>query len=454
MKKLIFPILIIFLCIFSFMLISCDGQDDTTSFNSFEYSITYELNGGTNSAENPSGYNKGDKIILDAPQKEGYMFTGWYTEEDILIEINEDTAGDLTLYATWRDIESSLLFELNYLGDSYIVIGCAKSLEYMYIPSTYKGLPVTVIGSYAFMYHKNLKYVYIPDGVTSIWSSAFFSCESLEGVRIPNSVTEIDTRAFSKCKKLKSIDLPDNLTVIGSYLFYYSGITSIDIPDGVTEIRKNAFSDCKSLTNIKLPESLTTLRYDVFLNCTALEEIVIPSSVTNIDKSIFRGCTSLKSITVADGNTVYKSVDGALYTKDGKTLVAYPGGNGEETFTVPNGTENIEVGAFAYNPSLKSVVIPGSVKNFGWRMFNDCTSLESVIIEDGVTAIETTPFYNCDSLKSVVVPDSVTTITEEMLEGCPLLTVYCEAEQKPEGWDENWSNGAKEVVWGDKEGNK
>ena len=54
MKKLIFSILIIFLCLTSFTLVSCGGEDDTTTEPPIAYSITYELNGGTNSVENPS----------------------------------------------------------------------------------------------------------------------------------------------------------------------------------------------------------------------------------------------------------------------------------------------------------------------------------------------------------------------------------------------------------------
>ena len=70
MKKLIFSILIIFLCLTSFTLISCGEKTP-------EFNITYELNGGTNSAKNPDTYKTGEIITLDYPEKADYMFAGW-----------------------------------------------------------------------------------------------------------------------------------------------------------------------------------------------------------------------------------------------------------------------------------------------------------------------------------------------------------------------------------------
>ena len=48
----------------------------------------------------------------------------------------------------------------------------------------------------------------------------------------------------------------------------------------------------------------------------------------------------------------------------------------------------------------------------------------------------------------------VATVEAGSFNFCANLTVYCEAESKPEGWDENWCVGAKEIVWGHKEGKR
>ena len=45
------------------------------------YTITYELNGGTNVPENPAGYNvETGTITLKAPTKDKYDFKGWYKD--------------------------------------------------------------------------------------------------------------------------------------------------------------------------------------------------------------------------------------------------------------------------------------------------------------------------------------------------------------------------------------
>ena len=72
------------------------------------YTITYELNGGTNVPENPAGYNvKTGTITLKDPAKAGYTFEGWYKDGgfiDEITEITQGSTGDITLYAKWEQI--------------------------------------------------------------------------------------------------------------------------------------------------------------------------------------------------------------------------------------------------------------------------------------------------------------------------------------------------------------
>lgn len=70
-----------------------------------QYSITYNLNDGTNHAENPAEYNVSSvKITLLEPSKTGYRFDGWYTDDTYstkVTEIAEGSTGNVTLYAKW-----------------------------------------------------------------------------------------------------------------------------------------------------------------------------------------------------------------------------------------------------------------------------------------------------------------------------------------------------------------
>ena len=77
------------------------------SYEITQYRVTYELNGGTNAAENPETYTYLRGFELSAPVKENAEFMGWYTNSSFLgeavTEIEDGTTGDLTLYAMWRE---------------------------------------------------------------------------------------------------------------------------------------------------------------------------------------------------------------------------------------------------------------------------------------------------------------------------------------------------------------
>lgn len=70
------------------------------------YTITYELNGGTNHADNPATYTADTAtIVLKAPTKEGHTFDGWYLDAAFtqsITQIEKGRTGNLTLYAKWN----------------------------------------------------------------------------------------------------------------------------------------------------------------------------------------------------------------------------------------------------------------------------------------------------------------------------------------------------------------
>lgn len=70
------------------------------------YTIKYNLDGGTNSAKNPSSYNVDtETVVFESPVKEGYDFKGWYYDEkfnDKATQVTKGTTGDKNLYAKWE----------------------------------------------------------------------------------------------------------------------------------------------------------------------------------------------------------------------------------------------------------------------------------------------------------------------------------------------------------------
>ena len=66
------------------------------------YSISYNLNGGTN-GDNPDVYTvETENIVLNEPTKEGYVFDGWYYGNQKITQISKGTIGDILLTAKWK----------------------------------------------------------------------------------------------------------------------------------------------------------------------------------------------------------------------------------------------------------------------------------------------------------------------------------------------------------------
>ena len=296
------------------------------------------------------------------------------------------------------------------------------------IPSEIDGYPVTVIGKKAFKGCSRLKSVIIPNTVTDIKESAFKSCRKLESIIIPYSVDGIGYWPFEGCYRLEVIcceaeKLPGgwgshwNHSIIKSKWSYKwsrqaeNGIT-YTFSKGTASVTGYAGTS----TTLEIPSVIygypvISIGEAAFQDNTTLTSVTIPNSVTSIGNYAFSGCESLKSVTIPDSVT------------------------------------SIGNDAFSSCTMLASVTIPNSVTTIGSHAFYNCTSLASVLIGNGVTQIKDSAFYNCTALNAITIPDSVTKIGTNAFYGCISLTIYCDAESQPSGWDSNWNPDNRPVVW-------
>ena len=351
----------------------------------------------------------------------------------------------ITIPASVKSIRESAFERCSNLTDVYYtgdIVGwcgitfrnCADANPMFYADNLYIGgnlvegeliIPARVksIRDWAFKNCTGLTSVVIPDRVKSIGWAAFQGCRSLTSITIPNSVTTIGDWAFDGCNRLTSVVIPGSVKSIGEYAFARcTSLTSVNIPDSVTTIGTGNFSDCTSLTSVNIPDRVTTIDSYAFKNCTSLTSIIIPDSVTTIGKEAFAGCSRLTSIVVDEANATYKSIDGNLYSKDGKSLIQYAVGN--TTFEIPDSVTTIGSSAFYGCNSLTSITIPDSVTTIAYGAFKNCTGLTSVVIPDSVTTIGNYAFYDCDSLTSVTFGENskLTSIGLEAFYGCTSLT--------------------------------
>lgn len=200
-------------------------------------------------------------------------------------------------------------------------------------------------------------------------------------------------------------------------IYQYDGkpnsISSLTVPSEINGYPVVALSDScfYRLTGVKtltLPSTLKTIGKSAFNSMEDLTTLNIPASVTSIEELAFTNCGKLTGLTCNSANQNYKIVNGALLSKDGKTLLSAPA---MSSYTIPGTVTAIADYAFYYNKNLKSVTIPASVTKIGIGAFGACSALTSVTIQgNGLKTIDQFAFRECYALKYVKIPSSVTSI--------------------------------------------
>ncbi|MCD8196206.1 MAG: leucine-rich repeat protein, partial [Lachnospiraceae bacterium] len=191
--------------------------------------------------------------------------------------------------------------------------------------------------------------------------------------------------------------------------------------------------------------SVTSIMEKAFKYSTELTSLTIPASVTSIDGSEqsnpFVFCSQLRTITVAEDSESYQTIDGVLYSKDGKILIAYPAQKEGETFEIPKEVEQIAAGALSGCIYLKEITVEEG---------NECfEAVDGVLIDsqtktllaypsgkedsyyetlEGVKTIASRAFYNVHA-EEIHVGSEVTALKEGAFYKCTKLTTLSGMEQ-------------------------
>ena len=278
---------------------------------------------------------------------------------------------------------------------------------------------VTKINQDAFDYGNNLISITIPESVTTVYRSTFRGC--------------FNATLYCEAPS-KPSEWPSRLSIFGPVVWDYknndatsSGVVLVAIDGiryGLKDNEATVYYQPKDLVEVNIPSSVSykgkeykvTGIIDVaFKNCELLTKITIPKGVTSIGSSAFYNCRSLTNV------------------------------------NIPEGVTTIESSTFSDCISLTSVTIPNSVTAIKNNAFDSCESLTSITLPEGVTSIGNSAFWECYKLERIKIPMGVTSIGDRAFEYCYILTIYCEAEGQPSGWDEDWNSSSCPVVWGWKE---
>lgn len=190
------------------------------------------------------------------------------------------------------------------------------------------------------------------------------------------AVTAIDSKAFSGAGSLTSITLPSGLTKIGDFAF--EGCTSLDkiiFPGNEVQMGEGVFFGCSAIRAVTLGSDWTKVNLQMFRWSTQLTELTIPAKLKQLRN--LKDLKSLETIVVDSNNSSFMTIDGLLYTKDGKTLLACPRGR-KGMVKVAEGTETVMQGAFIDCPLVSAVDLPASLKVISYREFSRMKNLENI----------------------------------------------------------------------------
>ena len=213
------------------------------------------------------------------------------------------------------------------------------------------------------------------------------------------------------------MDNNEKFVIEDEVLVKYNGNDeNIVVPNGITKIAYDAFRGCRSVKSITFPEGLESLHSSL----PPVKKIIFPSTLKRFF-AYWIGIPTLAEIEVAKSNPYLKSIEGALYSRDGQILHHYCPARETTEFVVPDGVEEISTHAFLGAKYLKNISLPSTLKTISCSCFESCCSLERIALPDGINKIENETFLNCSSLKSILLPKKLKTISTKAFYGCSSL---------------------------------
>jgi len=228
---------------------------------------------------------------------------------------------------------------------------------------------VSSIASGAFNDTVKLNHIVLSEGVRNMVRTNYIN--KIQTITLPSTLIESEYTAwsehFNQIFELESITVaPGNPVLTSQEGILYNKEKTI----------LHAYPINKSGFYYTIPEGLLVVERFSFFSSRYLAEITIPASLTDFNE--LPSLCSWQSFKVDKDNDVYTAVDGVLYTKDMRVLVAYPS-KPDLDFVVPDGVEYIttintlNTRSFTVPQSLKVMDAPGisTTRNESFRLYGN-----------------------------------------------------------------------------------
>lgn len=254
-------------------------------------------------------------------------------------------------------------------------------------------------------------------GVTVLDAYSLSGCMSDKIVN-ESKVNYIDMNAFvGSIFTLKNTG--SSVAMAGTMLVdVNAGFDETDFPKEISVVRNNI--DLLKVKNARFP-SLKV--FDVFRGHTDLSfGKLCFSGDDSFELSALMSrneCGCFNNVEEFDiNNQYYKTIDGIIYSNDGKTLIACPGKKGG-TIKVAEGTKYVLRCAF-YNSHASEIIFPDSLIELGPESIKACDNLQHIDFGKGIKRIggaDMPTISYCENLAEFDIPEQV--------EAIGINTFYC-----------------------------
>ncbi len=307
-----------------------------------------------------------DAVEADEPAyQDGYAFYGWYTDPEYITpwQMNTMPGADVTLYAKIKPL-IRIRYAVNMAGEEDENLPEGFSLWTEYRTRDYGEVPQTEDPA--------------PAGYTfqGWFTDADFTIEN-----VPARVSTEDITLYGKLSKAPA-----------GAVYRLTGDTYT-----LTEYRKTADGD----ENVSIPAkvngiAVTAIGARAFRDSN-VKAVRLPDSIEQIDREAFAE-SEIHTIRISRNNAAYTTKGGALYSKDGSTLIRWPDGKRNTSITIPAGTTRIDSYAFGGNQYLTEVTFNSELEEIGQGAFSGCENLARVVLPDSVTTLEDDAFAGCNRI--------------------------------------------------------
>lgn len=452
-----------------------------------EYKITYELDGGTNSENNPATISYvSERVTLEAPTKESCDFEGWYLDAEFTEKITTlkpfekpfkeyrgdgIVVGDVTLYAKFEayvgGIEGDVVYRIK--GDEVKIVALAdKTKTSAVIPATVDGKAEYIIDAKIF------------EGATALTDITFECSDALvetltsdhfAGLTNLNNIVATSSAITKIVKKLPNKTL--NTWTVTEEVFkgcdlWGCTVEKIVLADSVTDINAGAFNQLDNVKELYVGKNATcsngkvTTNYDTLALKTLtvhttdfLRKFTSTDNYNNVENFVILGGAfdnapkNVEKITLGKDVTVDTSTNPYSFLNDTKSLKEIVVEDGNTVFS------QTDDGSIVYNGNtllfLKSATIPSDVTEISSYAVAAST-ITILDIPEGVTKIGDYAFKNSTSIIEVSLPASLKTLGQSFSTSVKTLNVACELDfssytpMKSDGGVETLNVTAKSVI--------